>query len=867
MESTQKKTYDSSNIKILEGLEAVRKRPAMYIGGTGQDGLHHLIYELVDNSVDEAIAGHCTEIEVILHIDGRVTVNDNGRGIPVDLHKGKNISAAEVVMTVLHAGGKFDKDTYQVSAGLHGVGVSVVNALSKSLELEIKREGKVYQQKYERGKPITTLKNIGNTNTNGTKIIILPDNDIFLDVNFSFDILSKRLRELSFLNRGLKIHIHDERDGRKHDFIYEGGIVSFIKHLNKSKKTIHPKPIYIAREKEDCILELALQYNDGYQEEMFTFVNNVNTKDGGTHLSGFRSALTRTINSYATQRGMLKNAGVSLSGDDVREGLVSVLSVKIPEPQFEGQTKGRLGNSEVKGIVEQMVNEKLGQIFEEEPSIAKAIVSKAISAAQAREAAKKAKDLVRRKSALEISSLPGKLADCSEKDPALSELYIVEGDSAGGSAKQGRDRRNQAILPLKGKILNVEKARYDKVISSDEIRAIITALGTGIGINDFNIDKIRYHKIIIMTDADVDGSHIRTLLLTFFFRQMPQIIEKGYLYIAQPPLFKIKKGKKENYIKDEKILSQFLVEQGTEKQQVKPSSNGHVFSGKNLVTVVNDLIKFRDYSQTVAKNNIPYEILNALVKEKLSEDSFQSVDQILKVLVHLMDNLLEEENRKKYDIQNKLNNIPLTLINGQELGKEEDQQFKNFGIELEPQKENNFQSKTDHGFERIDLNLMVKDVSIVISYDLEKELYQFTIQGRRQGREFLVLFNSEFIKSALIQNLYELYEPLRDIDHPPFTLINKEDAVDVANKEKLLEAILEAGKAGLYIQRYKGLGEMNPDQLWETTMNPDSRVLLQVRAEDMVELEELFSTLMGDSVEPRREFIQKNAVDAKNIDV
>jgi len=517
MKSVEEKVYDSTNIKILEGLEAVRKRPAMYIGGTNQDGLHHLIYELVDNSVDEAIAGYCTEVEVLLHIDDSVTVSDNGRGIPVDIHSDKNISAAEVVLTVLHAGGKFDKDSYKVSAGLHGVGVSVVNALSNSLELEIRRDNNIYQQSYEKGIPTTSLEVVGKTNATGTKIVIKPDTSIFPEINFSFDVLSNRLRELSYLNKGLKIHIHDEKDGRSHDFLFEGGLLSFVDHLNKNKKVIHPKAIYIVREKDDCLLELAMQYNDGYAEEIFTFVNNVNTKDGGTHLSGFRSALTRTVNSYAVQNNLLKNTGVTLTGEDAREGIIAVLSVKIPEPQFEGQTKGRLGNSEVKGIVEQIVNEMLGRIFEEDPVLAKAIVSKAISAAQAREAAKKAKDLVRRKNALEISALPGKLADCSEKDPALSELYIVEGDSAGGSAKQGRNRKFQAILPLKGKILNVEKARYDKMIGSDEIRALITAMGTGIGKNDFNIDKIRYHRIIIMTDADVDGAHIRTLLLTLFF--------------------------------------------------------------------------------------------------------------------------------------------------------------------------------------------------------------------------------------------------------------------------------------------------------------------------------------------------------------
>lgn len=553
MKTVPKKVYDSSNIKILEGLEAVRKRPAMYIGGTGQDGLHHLVYELVDNSVDEAIAGFCTEIDVIIHIDNSISVTDNGRGIPVDLHRERNISAAEVVMTVLHAGGKFDKDTYKVSAGLHGVGVSVVNALSEWLQLEIKRENKIYSQKYEKGKPVTTLEITGKTDTSGTKIVYMFDSEIFDEASYSFDVLSNRLRELSFLNKGLKITIHDERDERGHEFHYEGGIQSFVDHLGKNKKVLHGKTIFISKEKDDCILELAMRYNDGYAEEIFTFVNSVNTRDGGTHLSGFRSALTRTINNYASQSGMLKKAGVTLSGEDVREGLIAVLSIKIPEPQFEGQTKGRLGNSDIKGLVEQIVNEKLGQILEEEPVLGKAIINKAISAAQAREAAKKAKDLVRRKNALDISALPGKLADCSEKDPALSELYIVEGESAGGSAKQGRNRKFQAILPLKGKILNVEKARYDKMISSEEIQILITALGTSIGKVDFAIDKIRYHKIIIMTDADVDGSHIRTLILTFFFRQMLEVIEKGYLYIAQPPPLQNKKRQNRKIYQRRKI--------------------------------------------------------------------------------------------------------------------------------------------------------------------------------------------------------------------------------------------------------------------------------------------------------------------------
>ena len=817
--------------------------------------------------MDEAIGGFCTEIEVVLHIDDSVTVSDNGRGIPVDIHKEKKISAAEVVLTVLHAGGKFDQDTYKVSAGLHGVGVSVVNALSETLDLEIKRDNQVYRQKYERGKSLFPLEVVGKTNTTGTRIVFKPDGDIFSEINFSFDVLSNRLRELSFLNKGLKIHIHDERDGRSHDFLYEGGIVSFVEHINKNKKVIHPNPIYITRERGDFTLELSMQYNDTYTDEIFTFVNNVNTKDGGTHLSGYRSALTRTINSYAVQNGYLKNTGVSLSGDDVREGLVAVLSIKIPEPQFEGQTKGRLGNSEVKGMVEQIVNEKLGRVFEEEPALAKGIIGKAISAAQAREAAKKAKDLVRRKSALEISSLPGKLADCSEKDPALSELYIVEGDSAGGSAKQGRNRKNQAILPLKGKILNVEKARYDKMISSDEIRTLITALGTGIGKTDFNIEKIRYHKIIILTDADVDGSHIRTLLLTFFFRQMLPVIERGYLYIAQPPLFKVKKGKSERYVKDEKGLSQVLVEQGTDKQEVLIENKGPAISGKKLVDFINHLIRFRDYCNTVAKNNIPTELLNALVNLELEQDSFKTLDQTLALISGLMNHLIAKTEKDKFGIRDNLKNIPLVLKNGQKLSAEETKAFKAFGVDMKPWEENVYVAETDHGQDKIEIDPLIKDVELVIDYDPEKELYEFTLAGHRQGRDFQVKINSKFIGSPLIQNLFELYQPLATLDKPPFTLVHKDDSIQIDSKEALLAAIMEAGKSGLAIQRYKGLGEMNPNQLWETTMDPETRVLLQVRADDFVELEDLFSTLMGDAVEPRRAFIQKHALDVKNLDI
>ncbi len=867
MTQVPKQEYDSTNIKILEGLEAVRKRPAMYIGGTGQDGLHHLIYELVDNSVDEAIAGYCKEIDVVIHVDNSVTVSDDGRGIPIDIHTDKKISAAEVVMTVLHAGGKFDKDTYEVSAGLHGVGVSVVNALAENLDLEIKREGGIYTQKYERGKPMSSLEKVGTTDETGTKIVFKADNEIFSDLNFSFDILSKRLRELSFLNKGLRIRFHDEREGKKHDFFYEGGILSFIEHLSKNKKVLHDKAFHIQADKENCKLDLALQYNDGYSEEIFTFVNNVNTREGGTHLSGFRSALTRTINGYATQNNMLKNAGVALTGDDVREGIIAVLSIKIPEPQFEGQTKGKLGNSEIKGTVEQIVNEELGEIFEHNPAVAKAIVSKVISSAQAREAAKKARELVRRKNALEVSSLPGKLADCAEKDPAKSELYIVEGESAGGSAKQGRDRKFQAILPIKGKILNVEKARYDKMIASDEIRALITAMGTGIGHSDFNIEKLRYHKVIIMTDADVDGAHIRTLLLTFFFRQMPEVIQKGYLYIAQPPLYKLKKGKKETYLKDEKSLSQQLVLQATENMTITTSRKEISYAGQDLVNLVTNLINYLEYRERVAKNNIPTALLNSTAKVKVQEDAFLQLEDMFRTLTEILDEVMDDESKEKSEFRKELLNIPVLFENGQDISEDEENRLKEYLIELDRSDPENVIAKTSHGQDRVDLNRELKRCSVIVQFNREKRSFEFNIKGLSRGREFDVAFNGKFIQSAIIQNLYEYYERVRELDYPPFMMEDNKGSQSIYSKQELLDAIMEAGKSGVNIQRYKGLGEMNPDQLWSTTMNPDKRVLLQVRADDLVESEMMFSTLMGDAVEPRRDFIVSNAVEVKNLDI
>ncbi|MAX17692.1 MAG: DNA topoisomerase (ATP-hydrolyzing) subunit B [Nitrospina sp.] len=866
MNTPQKKTYDSSNIKILEGLEAVRKRPAMYIGGTGIDGLHHLIFELVDNSIDEAIAGFCTEIDVVLHINGTVTVSDNGRGIPVDMHSDRNISAAEVVMTVLHAGGKFDKDTYKVSAGLHGVGVSVVNALSESLKLEIKRDGKIYTQEYCEGKPTTTLHQFGKTSSSGTKIVFKPDSKIFEDLNFRFEILSNRLRELAFLNKGVKIHIHDERDGKDNEFIFEGGIRSFIEHLGKNKKNIHPSPIYIERSKDSCDLEMALQYNDSYSEEVFTFVNNVNTRDGGTHLSGFKSALTRTINTYAGQNNLLKNADITLTGDDSREGLILVLSIKIPDPQFEGQTKGKLGNTDVKGIVEQIVNEKLGQFFEEQPDIAKKIVSKVIGAAQAREAAKKAKDLVRRKSALEVSALPGKLADCSEKDPSLSEIYIVEGDSAGGTAKQGRNRRFQAILPMRGKILNVEKARTEKMISSEQIRTLITALGTGIG-SDFKIENLRYHKVIIMTDADVDGAHIRTLLLTFFFRQMRQLIEKGYLYIAQPPLYKAKKGKKENYLKDEKLLFKFLMEQGVEKLEITTQKNDHKIVGKELNNLINNLYRFEECFERVVKNNIPRALLNVLVGLNVRKETLSSLEQALGVIVQILDALIDEENEKKYEYKSKYLNVPVRFSDSVDLNSEKENRIKEFLIEIDNEDNSGIFSKTSHGFKKIDLNQELKDVWFQLDYDAETTGFQIVMFGSNNGRDFQLKFNIEFMESVIIQNILDVYKPIRECDYPPFTLYNGGESMTVKSKHELLKAVLNMAKKGIYIQRYKGLGEMNAEQLWETTMDPEVRILLQVRADDLVDSEDLFTILMGEEVEPRREFIQKNALQARNVDI
>ena len=802
------KDYTAENIKVLQGLEAVRNRPAMYIGSTGIAGLHHLVYEVVDNSIDEALAGVCNKIDVIIHEGNNVTVEDNGRGIPVDLHKEQGKSAAEVVMTTLHAGGKFDSDSYQYSGGLHGVGVSVVNALSEFLEMEIYRDGKVYSQRYERGIPVTPLETIGNTKRRGTKIKFRPDPDVFETLEFSYDTLCQRLRELSFLNSGLKITVVDERADKKQEFQYKGGIVSFVEYLNKNKTTIHPKPIHLEGEKEGIYIDISLQYNDGYAENIFSFANNINTIDGGTHLIGFKSALTRTLNNYAANSSQFKNLKSSLSGEDAREGLTGVISIKLPNPQFEGQTKAKLGNSEVKGLVEALINEKLAVYFEENPPVARRILEKVIDSARAREAARKARDLTRRKGLLESDSLPGKLADCQEKDPRESELFIVEGDSAGGSAKQGRDRRTQAILPLRGKILNVEKARFDQVLSNLEIKTLITALGTGIGEEEYNLDKLRYHRVIIMTDADVDGSHIRTLLLTLFYRQMFPLIERGYLYIAQPPLFRVKKGKEEpKYLRSEEVLEDYLLEKGIENLRlILPGDKGQI-GGKSLLEMVKKVIRLDKILHRLAKRKMDPDILLAFAQqESFNKNSLKSEKEVNRAIEQVR-KTLKKEKKNKGEIE--------------------------FQMEKDP----------EHG-----------------SYNLRC----FTSTN---GSRMETSVDLELVSSGQFEEMRKLSQQLSSLGPPPFVLKTGESSQEVAGLSPLVEEIFSGAKKGLEIQRYKGLGEMNPEQLWDTTMNPETRTLLQVRLEDVVKTDEIFTILMGDQVEPRRDFIQRNALSVTNLDI
>ena len=813
--------YGAENIKILEGLQAVRKRPAMYIGSTAPEGLHHLVYEIVDNSVDEAMAGFCDKIDVVIHVDNSITVIDNGRGIPTDIHPDRKVSGAEVALTVLHAGGKFDNKTYKVSGGLHGVGVSVVNALSEWLELEIKQNGGVYTQRYERGKPTAPLDLTGKTKKRGTKVTFKPDHEIFEQLVFVAETLATRLRELAFLNRGLLITLSDERSGKSVEFNYKGGIREFVEHLNENKEPLH-KPIAVTREKEGLMLEVALQYNDSYSETLFSFANNINTREGGTHLVGFKAALTRTINQYGSANNILK--GEALSGDDVREGLTAVISVKIPNPQFEGQTKTKLGNSEVKGLVEAAVNEALGTFFEENPSIARKIVEKGLNAARAREAARKAKDLIRRKSALEIGSLPGKLADCSEKDPALSELFIVEGDSAGGSAKQGRDRRFQAILPLKGKILNVEKARFDKMLASEEIRTLITALGTGIGLDDFDSAKARYHKIIIMTDADVDGAHIRTLLLTFIYRQMKELVERGYIYIAQPPLFKIKKGKTETYIKDEEALKEKLIDSSVARVTVY-GGGGERLTGEALKGVLKKLVHYNDLVGRFSQKQIPAELIHALALEpELAKGVLKNQKKTEKI----------SSTVKKYFADN----YPKMTLTIEIEADEEHKGYKVIG-----------KLKTDKGTQKL-----VVDEDWVNTAEF-KELIQASPAVIGLGAPPYFLEAAEEI-------------PAEEAEKKPKsakkTPVEKKSFLSVTD---LVAAVMETGKKGFTIQRYKGLGEMNPGQLWETTMNPETRILQKVSLTDTVGTDEIFTILMGDQVDPRRNFISKHALEVKNLDI
>ncbi|HEY5541979.1 MAG TPA: DNA topoisomerase (ATP-hydrolyzing) subunit B [Candidatus Binatia bacterium] len=802
----QQSDYKADNIKVLEGLEAVRKRPGMYIGDTNERGLHHLVYEVVDNSIDEALAGHCDSIEVTIHIDNSVTVIDNGRGIPVDIHPTEKISAAEVVLTKLHAGGKFDKASYKVSGGLHGVGVSVVNALSETLEIEVKRDGKVYQQSYKRGEPQESLKEVGKSKERGTRVTFKPDAKIFETTNYSFDILSQRLRELAFLNRGVKITIEDERTQKKHEFLYKGGLTSFVEHLNRAKTAIHAKVVHFEGERDGVGVEIAMQWNDGYSENVFSFANNINTIEGGTHLIGFRSALTRTINNYALNSGLLKKDDENLQGEDVREGLTAVISIKVPEPQFEGQTKTKLGNSEVKGIVETLVNEKFASYLNERPSEAKKIVAKGVEAARVREATRKAKDLARRKGALDSGALPGKLADCQERDPALSELYLVEGDSAGGSAKQGRDRRNQAILPLKGKILNVEKARFDKMLSSQEIRLMITALGTGVK-EDYDAAKLRYHSIIIMTDADVDGSHIRTLLLTFFYRQMPDLVEKGHLFIAQPPLFKVKRGKQERYLKDEQMLENHLIELGTEDMRLRAANNGSGITGQPLQSYVKKIVRWDKLMTLLSRKRKNRTVIDAL----LLEDGFS-------------EETLKDEKALR-DFETRLASY-VSLVSPDQA-----------------------------------------PIACMLEEDVEHNCYKMTVHTRANGTGFQTVIDRDFLTSPEFKEIRKIFSDLISIGMPPYAVENGDHKAQLRSITEVLHYFMEGGKKGLAIQRYKGLGEMNPSQLWETTMNPETRVLLQVRIEDAVEADEIFSTLMGDEVEPRRKFIEENALTVKNLDI
>jgi DNA gyrase subunit B len=834
--------YGADHISVLEGMDAVRKRPAMYIGDTGSRGYHHLVYEVVDNSIDEALAGYCSNVEVCINEDGSLSVTDDGRGIPVDMHPTEKKPAVTVVLTVLHAGGKFDSNTYKVSGGLHGVGVSCVNALSEWLEVEVKRDGQIYHQRFERGVEVSDLVVIGKTTETGTKVTFMPDQTIFTHLTgFQWDILSARLREMAFLNRGTKITLSEDATGRSEVFKYDGGIMEFVQHLNRNKSPMHPDVIYFEREKDDVVVEIAMQYSDAYNETIFTFANNINTVDGGTHLSGFRSALTRTINAYAKANKLIKDDKQAMGGDDIREGITCVLSVKIPDPQFEGQTKTKLGNGEVEGIVQQIVNDELGTYFEENPNVARTIIDKAVVASRARDAARKARDLARKKGALESGGLPGKLADCSSRDPARTELFIVEGDSAGGSAKQGREREYQAILPVKGKVINVQKARLDKVLANDEIRTMITAIGTGIGLDDFNIEKARYHKIIIMTDADVDGAHIRTLLLTFFYRQMPQLVEKGYIYIAQPPLYKVTRRKREEYVESDAHLTQILLDLGADGMRLETINGEELLDTKGLRELLESVVEIEGIADKLRRRGISLKDYLALrdpetgtfplycaYMNKLGEDldlRFAQDEQGLKAIFAEVEAAIAAaapvvEETEAVDVAEEI----AEAVEGEE----------NDAVEGEnPVEAPVVEEKTAPAVRYKDLSFSRKMKEIV---------------DKLQEGGFA-------------------FEQILGLEDAQFNLDDKGSKTPVNSLMEIAQAVRVAGRKGMTIQRYKGLGEMNPQQLWETTLDPEFRRLTKVELNDAFAADKMFTILMGDEVEPRREFIQENALNVTNLDI